>query len=123
MSNETETPEPQGTTAVTQVRIRRAPKYPVFIILGAGLGAAVTFILTALFPIDPNVGFGALFGYFALYGIPVGAVAGALVAILLDLLSNRRAKTLDAEHTTVDAEPLGAEPVDAEPAEGEIQQD
>lgn len=101
--------EPQGTTDVTQVRIRRAPKIPVFIILGAGLGAVVTFVLTALFPVDPDVGFGPLFGYFALYGIPAGAVLGSVIAIVLDRASIRRAKTIAAEHTTVEPRPIEGE--------------
>ncbi|MCU1557379.1 MAG: hypothetical protein JWN09_1374 [Microbacteriaceae bacterium] len=113
MTDQPESQEPQATTAVARVSIRRAPKYPVFIILGAGLGAVIVFILTALFPIDPAVGFGALFGYFALYGVPAGAVVGAVVAIVLDRVSSRRATTLDAEHTTIDSPPV----------EGEIQSD
>jgi hypothetical protein len=73
------------------VRIRRAPKFSVFLILGGGVGAIVTFILTALYPVDPNVGFGALFGYFALYGVTGGVLLGALVAIILDRRADRRA--------------------------------
>jgi hypothetical protein len=74
------------------VRIRRAPKFSVFLILGGGIGAIVTFILTALYPVDPNVGFGALFGYFALYGVTGGVLLGALVAIILDRRADRRAQ-------------------------------
>ena len=95
--------EPQGTTDVTQVRIRRAPKIAVFIILGAGLGAVIAFVLTALFPVDPDVGFGPLFG------IPAGAVVGAVIAIVLDRVSTRRAKTITAEHTTVEPLPIEGE--------------
>jgi H+/gluconate symporter-like permease len=109
MTDEPETQEPQGTKAVTLVKIRRAPKYPIFIVLGAGLGAVVAFILTALFPIDPAVGFGALFGYLALYGIPIGVVVGALVAMVLDRMSSRHATTVEAEHTTVDPQPVEGE--------------
>lgn len=82
-----------------QVILRRAPKFPAFLILGGGLGAAVTYILTGLFPVDPTVGFGALFAYAALYGITAGVVLGALVAIVLDRIATARAKTHSAQVT------------------------
>jgi hypothetical protein len=100
------------------VRIRRAPKFPVFLIMGGGLGAVVTFILTAIYPVDPNVGFGALFGYFALYGVTGGVLLGALVAIVLDRRADRRAtdatvliETTEASEPSLAPEtPAGSEP-------------
>ena len=80
-----------------QVKVRRAPKFPAFIIVGGGIGAIVTFVLTNLFPVDPNVGFGALFGYFALFGVAAGAVLGALLAIILDRRATRCAREVDVE--------------------------
>ncbi len=115
MTDQPESHEQRETTAVTRVSIRRAPKYPVFIILGAGLGAVVAFILTALFPIDAAVGFGALFGYLALYGIPIGAVVGAVVAIVIDRVSSGRATIVDAERTTIDSRPAETEDEDVAP--------
>jgi hypothetical protein len=106
---------PMGTVADAEVRIRRAPRYPIFLILGGGLGAVVTFVLTALFPVDPAVGFGALFGYFAIYGVPAGVLVGAVVAIVLDRVSSRRAKSVVVEHTTVDPRPADARPDDSAP--------
>lgn len=82
----------------TEVRIRRAPKLPVFLILGGALGALATLILTSLFPADPAVGFAASFGYFLLFGVPVGVLVGALVGLALDAVSRRRARTVTAEH-------------------------
>ena len=86
----------------TEVTIRRAPKYPIFLILGGALGSIVTLVLTMLQPADPNVGYAALFGYFLLYGLPAGVLLGALVAIVLDAISRRTAKRGVAERTTVD---------------------
>ena len=94
-------PDEARITTRDDVSIRRAPKYPAFIIVGAGIGAIVTFILTAVFPVDPAVGFGALFGYFALYGVTIGALLGALLALLADRISLRRAKAATIELTTV----------------------
>jgi len=83
------------------VRIRRAPKYPAFIVVGALVGAIVTFIVTKQFPVDPSVGFLPIFGYFCLYGVTAGVVLGALVAIILDRISARRAKTVTVEREVV----------------------
>jgi hypothetical protein len=78
----------------SEVSIRRAPRVGVFLVLGAVLGALVTLILTSLFPSDPNVGFAASYAYFCLFGIPAGLLLGALVAIVLDVVSTRRARTV-----------------------------
>lgn len=78
----------------TDVRIRRAPKFSVFLVLGALVGIFVALILTASFPIDPKVGFGPVFGYFAIYGFVGGLLVGALLALVLDRILSRRAKTV-----------------------------
>jgi uncharacterized protein involved in exopolysaccharide biosynthesis len=88
----------------TQVTIRRAPKVPVFLILGGALGAIVTLVLTMLQPADPAVGYPALFGYFLLFGLPAGVALGAVVALVLDWVSQRRARTATAELTVVEGE-------------------
>jgi hypothetical protein len=80
----------------TEVRIRRAPKFSVFLILGAVLGVIAALVLTVTFPIDPNVGFGPTFGYFAIFGVTAGVFVGAVIAIILDRLLARRAKTVSA---------------------------
>jgi hypothetical protein len=78
----------------SEVSIRRAPRVGVFLVLGAVLGLIVTLILTSLFEADPNVGFLASFAYFCLFGIPAGLLLGALVAIVLDVVSTRRTRTV-----------------------------
>lgn len=84
-----------------EVTIRRAPKFPAFMILGGALGAVATLIATSLFPVDPAVGFGPLFAYFAIYGVTAGVVVGAVVAIVLDRVSARRAKPVAVEREVV----------------------
>jgi hypothetical protein len=91
-----------STPTETQVTIRRAPKVPVFLILGGALGATVTLILTMLQPADPNIGYPTLFGYFLLFGLPAGVLLGALVAIVLDIVSRRSVRTVTAEVTRID---------------------
>lgn len=106
---ETIQPEPSQTTEESEVTVRRIPRYSRFLIIGAGVGAVATFILTASFPSDPAVGFGALFGYFLIFGVPIGVVLGAVLAIVLDASLKRRARTVLAERTMVDPLPFDDE--------------
>jgi uncharacterized BrkB/YihY/UPF0761 family membrane protein len=77
-----------------RVRIRRAPKFSVFLVLGALVGILVSLILTSSFPIDPAVGFAATFGYFAIYGFVGGLLLGSVVALIFDRVLSRRARTV-----------------------------
>lgn len=112
MSEQTPGPVSATNTDSERVSIRRAPKLPVFLVIGGGVGAIVAFVLTAAFPTDPLVGFGALFGYFALYTIPAGIVLAAIVALLLDRRSRRTAREVTIEHESVRETP--PEPEDSE---------
>ena len=122
MNNVIESGPAQAGPATVDVTIRRAPKIPVFLVLGALVGFFGTLIVTALQPADPAIGFAALFGYFCIYGVPLGIVLGGVLAIVLDRVSQRRAMSVTAEQTSVEPEPVEAEIVeiddDAEPIEG-----
>ena len=84
-----------------RVTVRRAPKFPAFMIVGGGIGAVVTFVLTALQPSDPAVGFGATFAYFALFGVSTGVVVGAVIALILDRRATKRATDATASRETI----------------------
>lgn len=113
--------------APSEVRIRRAPKLPVFLITGGGLGAIVTFIATAIYPVDPQVGFGALFGYFSLYGVTGGVVVGAIAAFIFDRRADRQATTVSAVRESaeiVDADPAPSPPApDAAPIAADVDEE
>lgn len=95
------TPEiPAPEAGVETVTVRRAPKIPAFLIVGGGVGAIATFILTSLFPIDPLIGFGPLFAYFALFGVTAGVLLGAILALIVDRRSKKRATMGEAEFIT-----------------------
>jgi membrane associated rhomboid family serine protease len=81
-----------GDDRETSVRIRRAPKFSVFLVIGALVGIFVSLLLTASFPIDPKVGFGSTFGYFAIYGFVGGILLGSIVALVFDRILSRRSK-------------------------------
>ena len=110
-------PFPTATVSEAEVSIRRAPKVPVFLVLGGLIGGIVSAAITSAFPIDEKIGYAATVGYFLLYGIPIGIVLGALLALILDRVSVRRARTIVAERVTVDALPYDDEPVPTEEPE------
>lgn len=91
---------PAPDAGIEQVTVRRAPKISVFLVVGGGFGAVVTFILTSLFPVDPLVGFGPLFAYFALFGVTGGVLLGAVIALIVDRRSRKRARPAEAEFIT-----------------------
>lgn len=107
-----ETTPAGGPTQPEQVSVRRAPKIPAFMAVGAVLGFFATLIVTSLFPDDDKVGFATLVAYFSIYGITIGVLIGAVVGIILDRRSRKRARTVAAERETVDPAPV----------EGEIEQ-
>lgn len=100
---------PQQQAQPEQVTVRRAPKIPAFIAVGAVLGFLATLIVTALFPADESVGFTTLVAYFSIYGITIGVLLGAILGVVLDRRSRRRARTLQAERETVDPAPVEGE--------------
>ncbi|WP_423920067.1 hypothetical protein ACPEEZ_13505 [Frigoribacterium sp. 2-23] len=119
MSTAPETPQSQpddeGVPSRDEVTVRRAPKVMVFVITGALVGLVVSFVLTALFPFDDGVGMAATFGYFALYGLAVGALLGGIVAVIVDRRASRRARRIEVERRQVDP------PESDEVIEGEVE--
>lgn len=102
--------EPRTTETTAEVRLRRAPRLPVFLVAGALLGAIVTLMITSLSDADPKVGFAASYGYFCLYGVPAGIALGAVAGLLLDRRSVRRARTVTAGLERIEThEPAAAE--------------
>jgi hypothetical protein len=97
------TDAPDGPMDETEVSIRRAPRYARFLLAGAALGVIAALIATSVVPVDKNVGFGAMFGYLLLYGVPIGLAVGAATAVLLDRRATRRAGTVIAGKMSVRA--------------------
>lgn len=90
---------------VVTVRVRRSPKYAVFLVLGAALGILVALVLTFAFAgtlqKSPNTGLmysqTQVFGFVALICVPIGIAAGGLVALLLDRTIGRRTREVAAD--------------------------
>ena len=77
---------------IETVRLRRSPKYAVFLAAGAALGVIVAMILTFTFNgtvgTSPNTGMvyssGQVFGFLMLICVTVGVVVGGVTALILD---------------------------------------
>ena len=106
--------EPVEIATHDEVTVRRAPKYPVFLIMGALAGVVVSLIVTSLFPFAEGEGVASTYGYFSLWGLTFGGAIGSLVAIIVDRVSVKRAKSVTAERSRVDAP-------DEPPLEGDVE--
>lgn len=93
-------------------RVRRAPRYGAFLVLGALVGVLVALILTFAYdgtssPSDlTNVVFseGQVFGFLALILGSIGALGGGIVALVLDRTLRRRTRSVVVDHETVQYE-------------------
>jgi hypothetical protein len=119
--NSPDTPEPSAAAGVEgnpaqpletdissdTVTVRRAPRYGRFITLGALVGAVVALILTFAFSGEPTIegellefDRGQVFGFLLLICATVGAALGAVVALLIDRSTARRARSVTVVHET-----------------------
>lgn len=100
---------PAATAAVVEARVRRSPRYGVFLVLGAAVGVFVAMILTFSFhgTDEPAVNGalyspGQVFGFLSLIGVAAGLLVGGLVAIVLDRVVGRRQRTVTLDREVVD---------------------
>ncbi|MFD4421188.1 potassium transporter Trk [Agromyces sp. NPDC058484] len=113
--NSPETPEPSPAQGVDgpleidvtsdTVSVRRAPRFGAFIALGAVVGAVVALILTFTFSGQPTVegeliefDRGQVFGFLLLVCGTIGAALGAVVALIVDRASAKRARSVTVQH-------------------------
>jgi hypothetical protein len=97
---------------IETLRVRRAPKFSVFLLAGAGLGILVALILTFSFSgtgeVSPNTGLvysaGQVFGFLALICVSAGLALGGGVALLFDRSSSRRVREVAVDHESVHTE-------------------
>lgn len=87
---------------VETATVRRAPKYSVFLALGAALGVFVAMILTFAFDGQPNPELGQtmsfsqgqVFGFLALICGVIGLALGGIVALIFERTIGRRTHTV-----------------------------
>lgn len=83
------------------VRVRRSPKVPVFLVLGALAGALVGVVLTFTGVGDPRFSTAQVMGLLVLLCAPIGVVVGGLIAVVLDATSSRRSRLIEAERESL----------------------
>jgi hypothetical protein len=97
---------------IETVRVRRSPKYSVFLAGGAALGVLVAMILTFTFNgtggTSPNTGLvyspSQVFGFLLLICITLGVVVGGVVALLLDRSLAKRTRDVVVDRESVRVE-------------------
>ena len=98
---------------IETVRVRRAPKISVFLIVGALVGVFVAMILTFAFngtaEVSPNTcvlySQGQVFGFLTLICAPIGLALGGILALILDRRSRRRTHEVAVDHEQVHVDP------------------
>jgi hypothetical protein len=88
---------PQTTESIDAVSVRRAPRYYRFMAVGFAVGLLVTIILTFAFPEQEDFNRLQVFGFVGLFLVALFVAIGALIAIVLDRASRKRARTVEAE--------------------------
>ncbi|TDN90895.1 potassium transporter Trk [Microbacterium sp. BK668] len=106
-----DTPRPPLTpgSGPQTLRVRRAPKFSVFLIAGAGLGLLTALILTFAFDgssaVSDNTGLiystGQVFGFLALICVTAGVAVFAILALILDRVSRTRTREVRVDRETV----------------------
>ena len=74
---------------VRQARVRRAPRYGVFLATGALIGLVTALVSGLTGPGDPGVGRAKLVGYLAIAFVLLGATLGGLVAVSIERWGRR----------------------------------
>lgn len=101
-SNVPEPVDPRETEiARDTVTVRRAPRYSRFIMLGGLVGVVVALILTVAFPENDEFDKGQIFGFLLLACATVGVALGAVIALVIDRATARRAASVTVEHETI----------------------
>ncbi len=72
-----------------QARVRRAPRYEVFVGAGALVGLLVALVIGLTGPFDPGFGRAKLIGYLAIGFALLGGLLGGLVAVAIERLARR----------------------------------
>ena len=97
---------------IETVRLRRSPKYAVFLAAGAAFGVIVAMILTFTFNgtvgTSPNTGMvyssGQVFGFLMLICVTVGVVVGGVTALILDRVLAGRTRDVMVDRESVRVE-------------------
>lgn len=85
---------PASASVTHDVVVRRSPRYVRFIVVGAVIAILITLILTFVFPEQPNYSRAQVFGFVGIILVTVFVGLSATVAVVVDRVSSRRARTI-----------------------------
>lgn len=96
---------------IESARVRRSPRYAMFLIAGAALGILVALVLTFAFDgtaerspsTQVTYSLSQVFGFLALVCITAGVALGGIVALILDRTMTRRAREVRIDHEHIEA--------------------
>ncbi|WP_293698872.1 hypothetical protein [uncultured Agrococcus sp.] len=99
-------PTQEQTSEQRTVRVRRAPRYGVFMALGAVTlalagGIVASMVEPGLQPDGSMIDTSPVIGFTIVIGFVVGAGLGALIAVILDATVGRKSESAEAERTSV----------------------
>lgn len=86
-----EDPRPARGPEEREVVVRRAPSVIAFLIAGLVIGLIVAAVSTFLGPADQKYTAGAIFGMMAVIFGTLGAILGAVVGLVIDRISRKKA--------------------------------
>ena len=112
--------EEVATVTEAVVRVQRSPRYFRFMLAGAIVFAIVALILTFAFPENPTYDRGAVFGFLLAICATIGVALGAVIALLVDRATSRRARTVQADRIDVRVgtpDTVGADAADSRAAD------
>lgn len=97
------------TDRLEHVRVRRVPKFSVFLLFGAGLGLITALVLTYVYDgtanQSPNTGLvytqGQVFGFLALICVAVGLAVFGVLALVLDRVLSTHTREVVVDRETV----------------------
>jgi hypothetical protein len=92
-------PAAPAAPAYREVTIRRAPKFVPFMLLGAFLGFLVALVVAYTGPEDPTLTRASILGFFTVAFALPGLLLAALLVLVVDRRSIRRAERARAERT------------------------
>ncbi len=87
----------QAPGQIGPVSVRRAPRYYRFMAVGAAIGLLLTLIVTFAYPEQGEFSRLQVIGFTALFIIAIFVALGAIVALVIDRISRRRARTVTVE--------------------------
>ncbi|GAB6856229.1 potassium transporter Trk [Microbacterium xylanilyticum] len=101
------TSQPHRTPEIEIARVRRAPRWGVFLGIGVVVGVVVAFLLTAFGNFEASEAtqvaypFGQVFGFLVLWTVPAGIAVFGIIALLLERAARRSERVVRVDHQTI----------------------